>query len=279
MTQVAPVPVTYSLRPPHAVIPEGTPLAGRSYCRDVPVETDVSEPSLTHWPAAVPDAACTAVIICPGGGYEVLATEHEGAAVARWLNSLGIAAFVLRYRVPAPGHPAPLEDARAAVRFVRAQAEKLGVRSDHVGMLGFSAGGHLAACAGILSPDDARPDFLVLGYPVVSMCELWGHGSSRERLLGAALTMELAKQLSPERHVDRQTPPVFLVHAADDLVVPVENSLKLFAALRQAGTAAELHVYERGGHGFGLGTQPEPTADWPHRCAAWLRLHHWLAST
>lgn len=273
-------PVAYSLNPSPVALPAGTALCGRFIEREVLVETDVSEPSLTFWPPADSRPGRPAVIVCPGGGYEVLATEHEGAAVARWLNSLGVAAFVLRYRVPAPGHPAPLTDARAAVRLVRERgASVFGVDRERVGMLGFSAGGHLAGAAGLLSDENegtTRPDFLLLIYPVATLCEAWGHAGSRQALLGPSAPVDLAERLSLERCTGPDSPPVFLVHAADDDLVPVENSLRLCSALARAGRPVELHVYERGGHGFGLGAAGEPAADWPHRAEAWLRSCGWL---
>lgn len=275
-------PVAYSLCAPQVALSAGAPLCGRFIAREVLVETDVSEPSLTFWPAPNARPGCPAIIICPGGGYEVLAAEHEGAAVARWLNSLGLAAFVLRYRVPAPGHPAPLADARAAVRFVRARGAAFGVAVDRIGMLGFSAGGHLAGMAGLLSDQGdeaaARPDLLLLIYPVATLCESWGHVGSRIALLGTSAPAELAEQLSLERCIGPDAPPVFLVHAADDDLVPVENSLRLCSALARARHSVELHVHERGGHGFGLGAASESVAGWPRRAEAWLRAHGWLAA-
>lgn len=280
MNRPMPSSVTFSLWPAPAPWPAGHPLCGRAFARDVPVETDISEPSLTFWAPDEGLPARTAVIICPGGGYQVLAAAHEGDAVARWLNALGLAAFVLRYRVPGPGHPAPLEDVRAAVRLVRGQAAEFGVAPDRVGLLGFSAGGHLAGCAGLLPGErDARLDFLLLIYPVVSLCEPWAHAGSASALLGESAGREQRAALSLERCADQTAPPVFLVHAEDDPLVPVENSRRLAAALSVVGTTVTAHFYERGGHGFGLGAPGHPAADWPREAEAWLRRGGWLAGS
>lgn len=275
--------ITYSLRPPHGVFSADQPRCGRFISREILVEADIVEPSLTFWPA--PDARphCPAVIICPGGSYEVVAAEHEGATVARWLNSIGLSAFVLRYRVPAPGHPAPLTDARAAVRLVRSRAAEFGIATDRIGMMGFSAGGHLAGSAGLILEEggDAttRPDLLFLIYPVATLCESWMHSGSRLALLGASAEEETAQKLSLERCAGPHSPPTFLVHAADDNVVPLENSLRLCSALAKAGCPVELHVYEHGGHGFGLSVSSKPISDWPKRAEAWLRARGWLHSS
>jgi acetyl esterase/lipase len=229
-------------------------------------------------------AAC---VVCPGGGYGGLA-PHEGKPVAEWLNSLGIAGFVLKYRLaPRYHHPAPLLDAQRAIRTVRSRAASWGIRPACIGILGFSAGGHLATTAtthfdagnaGAADPIDrasCRPDFAIPIYPVVTMTSPFTHEGSRRNLLGPDPKPELVDLLSNEKQVTKETPPVFLVHTVDDAAVPVENSLQFAAALRRAGVPFEMHIYERGPHGFGLGGGDRVLASWPLRCADWLALHGW----
>ena len=219
-------------------------------------------------------SAKPAVIVCPGGGYGMHA-EHEAEPVAEWLESIGVRAFVLRYRLAPHRHPAPVEDAFAAIRYVRSHATSLAVRPDLVGILGFSAGGHLAgtacvrfdlATAGEVS---ARPDFGILIYPVVTM-QTHTHGGSRTNLLGETPDPGLVDALSLERQVSPETSPLFLVHGANDGPVPVENSLALASSLARSSVPFELHVVEDGPHGFGLGQPGEPT-DWRGACEKWLR--------
>jgi acetyl esterase/lipase len=271
--------------------PEGVPGAqagggderiedGRTY--------NVQVPTLTVFPAAPENAAGTAVIVCPGGGYARLAVAREGSELVRRLNALGVSAFVLKYRLVEYGHPAPLRDVLRAVRIVRSQARELGVRPDRIGVLGSSAGGHLAACAGTLfdAPEgrtgaaldavSARPDFLALLYPVITMTEPFAHAGSRKNLIGDAPPPELVARLSVETQVTGTTPPTFIVHTAEDASVPLENSLLFFQALRRAGVAAEMHLYEKGPHGFGTTSGLGPTSEWPRRLEEWMRSHGWL---
>lgn len=224
--------------------------------------------------AAAPTAA---VIVCPGGGYGSLKLEHEGRAPALRLQRDGIAAFVLSYRLER--HPAPLEDLQAALRLVRARAVEWNVDPARVGVLGFSAGGHLAACAATM--DGERPDFAGLIYPVISFGRPYSHRGSEKNLLGAAADdpAQLAA-LAPDRRVSKRTPPVFLVHSSED-TLSVENSLDFYKACRAWGVAAELHVYGHGRHGFGIGLRDpagvgldcdDPVlATWPERFAAWVK--------
>ena len=249
--------------------------------------TNVTRPTLTWWAPPASVANGTGVIICPGGGYEFLAVEHEGAALAH------VAAFVLKYRVPPPGHPAPLEDVRNAIHLVRSRAPEFGLEPDKVGALGSSAGGHLAACVGTLFDQEingcgdgatsdqvsVRPDFLVLLYPVICLAGPHAHAGSRERLLGKTPSETLLNRLSPDRQVTPRTPPTFLVHALDDTVVPPENSRLFHAALQQAGVPSELHLFERGFHGFGLGVEQGTVSEWPQRCERWFRAQGWLATS
>jgi acetyl esterase/lipase len=244
---------------------------------------DEDTPTITPYLAPAARAVGTAVIVCPGGGYLHLSMEKEGSDVARWWNSLGVTAFVLKYRLgPKYHHPIELGDAQRAIRTVRARASELGVRPDRVGIMGFSAGGHLTSSAGTHfdagKPDAAdtidrqssRPDFLVLGYPVVSFTQNVHQGSKRA-LLGDNPDPKLVENLSNELQVTAQTPPTFLFHTSNDQTVPVENSVMFYLALRKAGVPAEMHVYENGPHGVGLAPTDEALSSWPARLADWMR--------
>ena len=247
----------------------------------------IDMPTLTPYLPPRERATGAAVIVCPGGGYSHLA-DHEGGPVAEWLNTLGITAFVLKYRYgPRYQHPAPLQDAARAIRLLRARAAEWKLDGNRIGILGFSAGGHLAATIGTHfdsgKPDasdpiervSSRPDLMVLIYPVITMRE-FAHGGSKRMLLGENPSPELLTLLSNEEQVTKETPPAFLVHTADDPGVPVENSLLFAAAMRKAKVPVELHVYEHGPHGFGLGGKDPILSTWPARCAEWLRLHNFV---
>jgi acetyl esterase/lipase len=226
-----------------------------------------------------------AVVVCPGGGYQGLASNHEGRQVASYLNSLGVAAFVLRYRLgPRYHHPIELGDAQRAIRLLRSHATDWRLDPARIGIMGFSAGGHLAMTAstrfdtGAVDAADtvdragSRPDFAVLGYPVISMTEEWTHKGSRTNLLGEKFDPELAKSLSGERAVTKETPPTFLFQTNEDTAVPAENSVYYFLALRKAGVPAEMHVFERGPHGVGLGNDDAALSEWSTLLANWLRV-------
>jgi len=259
---------------PITLFPDGAPGAIGKEPADIPTLT----PYLPK-----EKATGAAVIVCPGGGYRHLA-DHEGRPVAEWLNSIGITAFVLKYRLgPRYHHPAPLHDAARAIRLVRARAAEWQIDPKRIGILGFSAGGHVASTigthfdAGQPNSSDAvervssRPDVMILIYPVITMGG-FTHSGSRKQLLGENPSAELVTQLSNEEQVTKQTPPTFLVHTANDAAVPVENSLRFADALRKMGVPFELHIYERGPHGFGLGGKNPVLLSWPGRCADWLRL-------
>jgi acetyl esterase/lipase len=272
---------------PFPLWPQGAPGALGKEAADVP--------TLTPYLAPKEKATGAAIVVCPGGGYQHLSLEHEGRAVAEWLNSVGVTAFVLKYRLgPRYHHPSMLQDAARAIRTVRARASEWGLDPERVGILGFSAGGHLASTAGTHfdagRPDatdpvervSSRPSVMILIYPVITMRELT-HAGSKKNLLGENPSPELVALLSNEEQVTKESPPAFLVHTMNDSAVPVENTLMFVAALRKAGVPFELHLYERGPHGFGLGTaRDNKPADpilstWPAHCADWLRLHGFAA--
>jgi len=269
---------------PIVLWPEGVPggLSGAEVVEDGGRVSNVHQPTLTPYLAPEGKRTGAAVIICPGGGYVRLAAGHEGVEPAQWLNGLGVSAFILKYRLKEYGHPAPLRDVLRAVRTVRANAASWGIDPAKIGVMGFSAGGHLAASAGTLfdAPEgrtgaamdavSARPDFLILVYPVIQLNSPVAHVGSRQALIGLSPAPGLADALSLDTRVTKDTPPAFLVHGGTDTGVPPENSLAFFAALRRAGVPAEIHVYEKGGHGFGLRPGQGPVSDWPARCAEWL---------
>ncbi|HVO99652.1 MAG TPA: alpha/beta hydrolase [Bryobacteraceae bacterium] len=245
-------------------------------------DADADKPSLTPFLAKSPNG--TAVVVCPGGGYQNLAFEKEGTDIAKWLNSLGISAFVLKYRLgPKYHHPAMIHDAQRAIRTVRSRAAELHVQPDRIGIWGFSAGGHLASTAathfdsGDPSAADpieragSRPDFAILSYPVISMNSEIVHKGSRTNLLGAEPDPKLADDLSNDERVTAQTPPTFLFHTTTDATVPVENSVRFYMALRKAGVPAELHIFQNGPHGVGLAPTDATLSAWPSLLANWLR--------
>jgi len=242
-------------------------------------------PYLEPWPLAAPDRPRGAVLVLPGGGYGGRA-DHEAAPVAQRFRQAGLHAFVVHYRVAPHRHPAPLRDAARAVRIVRGRASEWGVDPSRIAVCGFSAGGHLAASLGVhfetagsQTADDldalsARPDALVLGYPVITAGQ-HTHGGSLRNLLGENPSPEALRLASVELHVTRSTPPAFLWHTADDPGVPVENSLAFASALRGAGVPFELHVYPSGPHGLGLAPAHPHVATWAELCCEWLAGMGW----
>ena len=245
--------------------------------------TRIAEPSLTIYAPAVDRPNGTAVIICPGGGYVGLSRQREGFQYANWLGTLGITSFVLTNRVGDYGHPAPLQDVLRAVRLVRSRAAEFRIDPARIGVMGSSAGGHLAASAGTLFDHPAgrtgaaldtvgaRPDFLVLLYPVITLEGPAAHAGSRQALLGTTPSPELLHLLSAEQQVTSATPPTLLIHTQEDPTVPVENSILLFQALTRAHVPAEMYLFEHGGHGMGMRDGLGTASEWPKRAEEWFR--------
>lgn len=273
---------------------DGIPNSQKSDEKEVVEHTDaqriytVQTPTLEVFLPTKRNATGEAVIICPGGGYHYLTYDWEGTDFAKWFNSKGIAAFVLKYRLPNSksinvSYEAPLQDAQRAMRMVRSQAEKWHIKPHKIGVIGFSAGGHLASTLGTqfdkpnnfketaLDTISARPDFMALIYPVVTMKMDYTHKGSRKNLLGDNPSDNLVKQYSNELQVTKNTPPTFIVHAEDDHAVPVENSLQLYQALKNNEIESEIHIYPHGGHGFGLALGKGPLEKWPDRLYEWLK--------
>ena len=225
----------------------------------------------------------TAVIICPGGGYGRLSMDNEGSDIAGWLNQNGITGIILKYRLPndtimKDKTIGPLQDLQEAVRLVRRRASEWKIDPGKIGVIGFSAGGHLASTLStrfnekVYDSDStsARPDFVILGYPVITMSELNTHAGSRRNLLGKSPDPVLIDYFSNELHVFEHTPPTLIFQAEDDKTVPVQNSIDYYTALKNKGIAAELHIYPKGGHGFGLAKKGGTESSWPEACIKWL---------
>lgn len=248
---------------------------------------DGDKPSITIYLPERDKANGAAVVIFPGGGYGHLAMDHEGHQIAEWLNSFGVAGFIVKYRHSRSGagyrHPAPLQDAQRAIRTVRSGAKKWNIDPGRIGIIGFSAGGHLASSLGThfqqryseakdeIDRVSCRPDFMILMYPVISFTEPFTHKGSRRNLLGENPPQELVENLSNENQITPETPPTFLVFGDDDKVVPVENGVAFYMGLKKAKVPAEMHIYEKGRHGFGLGVGMGPVSSWPLRCTDWMR--------
>ena len=259
----------------------------QEYVENNEVYHKVSEPKLIVYPAPPDKANGTGVIICPGGGYEGLWMVHEGSSVAERLNALGITAFILKYRMPDDRTMVnkafgPLEDAQRAIQLVRQNAGKWKVKVGKIGVIGFSAGGHLASSLGThfdsavivnTRHTDLRPDFMILVYPVISMQKGITHMGSRNALLGTAPTQQLVDYFSNDQRVTDNTPPTLLLQATDDALVPVENSLLFYQALLKHHVSVAMHLFDKGGHGFGL----EPAkSNWFGYAADWLRFKGWV---
>jgi acetyl esterase/lipase len=250
----------------------------------------VTDPTISVYLPKKEKANGTAIIICPGGGYWGLATAHEGFQVAQWLNELGIAGIVLKYRIPNDAimknkNVGPLQDAQESIRIVRRKAKDWNINPDKIGIMGYSAGGHLASTASthynekvypIEDNTSAKPTFSVLIYPVISMKKGITHEGSKQNLLGQNPDSVLVNHFSNELQVDKDTPPAFLVHSADDEAVPVQNSINYFLALKKNNIPVELHMYEKGGHGYGFGGNQGTQNTWPELLKKWLTVHSWL---
>jgi acetyl esterase/lipase len=237
--------------------------------------TDEDKPSITIYPADSAKATGAAVVVCPGGGYQMLAMDHEGKQIALWLNGYGVSAFVLKYRLgPRYHHPAMMQDVQQAMRMVRSRAAEFKIQPDRIGVWGFSAGGHLASTAathfetkdGVAS----RPDFAILAYPVITMKE-FTHKGSRRNLLGENPDPALVDLMSNEMQVTAQTPPTFIFFTSDDSAVPVQNGVMFYEALRNAGVPAEMHIFRTGPHGVGLAPDYPDLSWWPKLLAEWMR--------
>lgn len=232
--------------------------------------SDISDARMYAYFAPQDKSNGAAVVICPGGGYAGLAATKEGSEYAQWFNERGVSAFVLYYRMPNGHHTIPLTDAQTAIEIVRKNARKWHLDKHKIGISGFSAGGHLASTAGTHFTKKNRPDFMILLYPVITMQQAT-HGGSRDNLLGSDRTEELMTLYSNELQVTEDTPPAFIVHAKDDNVVPITNSQMFYDALQAKGVPAELHVYEHGGHGFGLRRTGADSQEWPSALEPWMR--------
>jgi len=273
-------------------IPNSKPTANEELTeqRDgISIVSKITRPTLTIFLASKEVANSTAVIIYPGGGYWVNAISHEGMDIAKKFNEMGITAFVLKYRIPNDAtmekkEMGPLQDAQQAIKIVRERASEWNINPNRIGIMGFSAGGHLASTAGThfkeaFVPNDdnvnLRPDFMILIYPVINFQDSIGHLGSRDQLLGRHPTKDQINYFSNEQQVTKETPPTFLVHASDDDVVKVENSVVFYHNLIKNNVPAELHIYQRGGHGFGLNNKT--TSDnWMDRCKNWMTANGWM---
>ncbi|QZE13637.1 alpha/beta hydrolase [Halosquirtibacter laminarini] len=254
---------------------------------DIKFIRNVQTPSIEVYIPSKKNANGKAVLIMPGGGYSGLAYDWEGTDIAKWLNSRGIAAFVLKYRLPQSAsvifsHKAPLQDAQRAIRWIRYHANDYHVNANQVGVIGFSAGGHLASTLGthydttIYNKTDeidnlsARPNFMMLIYPVISMQDDITHKGSRRNLLGSKPSNKLTDQFSNELHVTQDTPPTFIIHSADDKAVPIENSIRMYQALVKNDVKSTMHLYPTGGHGYGMGLDNSNAPNWTKQAEAWL---------
>lgn len=249
----------------------------------------VTHPTLQVFLPKMPNKAASSIIICPGGGYGILAIDHEGIEVAKTFNAMGIAAFVLKYRIPDSScmehkENVPLMDAQQALKMVRENAVKWKIDTTKIGVMGFSAGGHVASSLAthfneqvLNNPDHTslRPDFAVLIYPVISFADTITHKGSKDNLIGKNPSSALVHRFSNEEQVTSKTPPSFLVHAADDVVVPVANSISFVEALVRNKVPVELHIYPNGGHGFGLHNKTTKD-EWMERLKNWLSMNDFL---
>jgi acetyl esterase/lipase len=246
----------------------------------------VTDPSLYVFLPSKEAATGTAILVCPGGGYAGLAFSHEGFAIAKWLNNNGIAAVILKYRLPSDlimqdKSIGPLQDAQEALRVIRRNASSWNINPRKIGVMGFSAGGHLASTLSthfdekvynVKDTTSARPDFSILVYPVITMDSTFTHQGSRRNLIGNHPSSEAIKRFSNELQITGKTPPSFLVHSEDDKTVPVKNSIVYFEGLVHNNIPAELHIFQKGGHGYGLAENRGTQSAWPDLCLKWMKL-------
>lgn len=255
--------------------------------KDILRISKVQEPTIEVYLPSKKNATGQAVLIFPGGGYGILAYDWEGTDIAKFLNGKGIAGIVVKYRLPSDvsqkeKHNVPLIDAQRAMRLTRSYAEEWNLKPNKIGIIGFSAGGHLASTLGthfnekVYEPIDtsdalsARPDFMALGYPVIAFAEDSTHKGSQHNLLGENANAELVRHFSNEKQVTEETPPTLLIHAADDSAVPVENSLNFYKACKDKGVPATMHLYPKGGHGFSLARDNKHLRGWTERMFEWM---------
>lgn len=250
---------------------------------------NVQDPEIIVYLPEKKKATGAAVVICPGGGYGILAIKHEGHDIARWFNEFGVAGIVVKYRLPTSDNitdksEVAMTDAKRAIRMLRYNSIDWGIQPDKIGIMGFSAGGHLASTVGThfdygeadsedpIQKVSCRPDFMILMYPVISMSEDFMHSGSMKNLLGENPSKEQMLRFSNEKQVTVETPPTILIHSSDDKAVPVANSIKFYEALTQNGVSAELHIFNSGGHGFGLGRKDGTSHNlWAENCKAWMK--------
>ncbi len=247
----------------------------------------VTDPDLTVYLPPADKANGTAVLICPGGGYAMLAFDHEGNAIGSWLNEHGIAGIVLKYRMPSDRimenkSVGPLQDVQEAMRIIRRNAEKWHINPGKVGVMGFSAGGHLASTLSthyaekvyaVKDNTSARPDFSLLIYPVITMDTTFTHMGSRNNLIGRNPSSVLTRHFSNELQITSETPPTFLVHSTDDRTVPVMNSIEYYKGLLGDRVVAEMHIFQKGGHGYGMAPEGATESSWPDLCLKWMKLN------
>ena len=254
---------------------ESNQLIAKESFRDPEFIANISDPRMYLFPAAKEKATGAAVLICPGGGYVGVSQIKEGSEIAKWFNDLGISAFVLYYRMPNGHATIPLTDAQTALKIIHQHSKDWSIDENKIGIMGFSAGGHLASTVGTHFKNKIqRPAFMILGYPVVTMKKELTHGGSRTNLLGENPSDDLVELYSNELQVTQNTPPTFIVHAIDDKTVPIANSEQLLKALQAKNVPAELHKFNVGGHGFGMRQRGIPVDNWPDLLKTWLQANH-----
>ena len=234
--------------------------------------TNITEPRMYYYGVTGENSCGTAVLICPGGGYSGVSVVKEGEEIAKWFNQLGVSAFVLYYRMPNGHSGIPLKDAQTALKIIHDRAKEWNIDKKNIGIMGFSAGGHLASTVGThFKTKTDRPAFMILGYPVITMKNELTHKGSRFNLLGNNPSEEIVKLYSNELHITKDTPPAFIVYANDDKTVPVENSKMFYSELQSKNIPSEIHSFDIGGHGFGMRKNGIPADNWPDLLKNWLK--------